>query len=61
MSDLSEGDVPIDSFYWSDQLRFKRIGTSSVLQVDENGKSIGHALALIYDYPIQRIETESED
>jgi hypothetical protein len=59
MTTLTEGDVPVDSFYWIDGCRFKRIGVSSVAKVTDVGETI-KAYELDPAIVIERIEESKQ-
>ena len=53
---LTQGDVPIDGFCVIDGRRYKRIGMTSMIRVDSSGNTIGRALSVIPEDPVDYIE-----
>ena len=53
---ITQGDVPLGGHFWTGRARYQRIGVSSVLPVDTENKTVGRALTLIPDEPVDEIE-----
>jgi hypothetical protein len=53
---MTVGYVPVNAHFWSGGIRYQRIGTSSIMPVDEHGAVLPHALELDPSVPVQRIE-----